>query len=169
MSLLGSRKYWNNWREDIAPKKRKTKTYCLMRSLVWRCDWALLLANDKGQTVTVSSEHWKTLQDNVWFLQDFATCHIPRGNKAFLVVSCHVAINWPPRSCGLKTMRPDADKSYTHGRLKTNICLDLAKILPNMHQEKGRQLSQKVRSLENFARRSWTSSFAYNFKILTLK
>ncbi|GFW86028.1 putative transposable element [Trichonephila clavipes] len=127
---------------------------------VWCALWAggiigpYFFKNDKGHNVTVNGE--------LWFQQDGATCHTVRATIDLLkdtfgdrLISRFGPVNWPPRSCDLTPLDyflwghvkslVYADKPQTLDHLEDNIRRVIADIRP--------QMLEKV--IENWMSRSY--------------
>ncbi|GFT35831.1 transposase [Trichonephila clavipes] len=149
---------------------------------VWCALWAggiigpYFYKNDEGHNVTVNGDRYRAMITNffipelnnddvqeLWFLQDGATCHTARATIDLLkdtfggrLISRFGPVNWPPRSCDLTPLDyflwgyvkslVYADKPQTLDHLEDNIRRVIADIRP--------QMLEKV--IEN-----WTSRLNY--------
>ncbi|GFU28592.1 heat shock 70kDa protein 8 [Trichonephila clavipes] len=132
--------------------------------------------NDEGHNVTVNGDRYRAMITNffipelnnhdvqeMWILQDGATCHTARATIDLLrdtfgdrIISRFGPVNWPPRSCDLTPLDyflwgyvkslVYADKPQTLDHLEDNIRRVIADIRP--------QMLEKV--IEN-----WTSRLDY--------
>ncbi|GFY00424.1 putative DD41D transposase [Trichonephila clavipes] len=149
---------------------------------VWCALWAggiigpYFFKNDEGHNVTVNGDRYRAMITNffipelknhdvqeLWFLQDGATCHtahatidLLKDTFGDLLISCFGSVNWPPISCDLTPLDyflwcyvkslVYADKPQTLDHLEDNIRRVIADIRP--------QMLEKV--IEN-----WTSRLDY--------
>ncbi|GFW30326.1 putative transposable element [Trichonephila clavipes] len=125
--------------------------------------------NNKNKVITAAFDgSWQkrghtSLNGELWFQQDGATCHTARATIDLLkdtfgdrLISRFGPVNWPPRSCDLTPLDyflwgyvkslVYADKPQTLDHLEDNICRVIADIPP--------QMLEKV--IEN-----WTSKLDY--------
>ncbi|GFX15981.1 uncharacterized protein TNCV_522881 [Trichonephila clavipes] len=150
---------------------------------VWCALWAggiigpYFFKNDEGHNVTVNGDRYRAMITNffipelnnhdvqeLWFLQDGATCHTARATIDLLkvtfvdrLISRFGPVNWPPRSCDLTPLDyflwgyvkslVYADKPQTLDHLEDNICRVIADIRPQMLEK-----SSKI------GRPDWTTS-----------
>ncbi|GFU33262.1 DUF4817 domain-containing protein [Trichonephila clavipes] len=132
--------------------------------------------NNEGHNITVNGDWYRAIIINffipelnyhdvqeLWFIQDGATCHTARATIDLLkdtfgdrLISRFVPVNWPPRSCGL-TPRD----YFLWGYVKSLVCADKPQTLDHLEDNIRRVIADIRPQMLEKVIENWTSRLNY--------